>query len=106
MLQPFHWQDGATVTITAGTTGTDRGALLKMPTGKTQIRIYNAGTTTVFMKKGTDATVTAALTDFPVAAGAVEVLTLTNLVASPVSHFAAIVASGSATLYITTGQGI
>lgn len=101
---PFHWLDGATVSIAATSAGSDRAALAKMPTGRTQIRLYNAGTATVFIRKGTDATVTAGATDFPIAPGSIEVLTLANRDAAPITHIAAYCAS-TATLYITTGEG-
>jgi hypothetical protein len=106
MLEPFHWLEGATVSIAAAQAGTDRVALTKMPTGHAQIRVYNASTSAIFIRKGTDATVTAALTDMPIAPGATEVLTLANNPSSPITHIAAISASGTNTLYITTGSGI
>lgn len=63
-------------------------------------RVHNAGTTTAFIAEG-DVTVTAATTTgVPIPAGAIEVLSFGN------THIAAILASGTGTLYITPGDGI
>lgn len=107
-MDPFHWLDDSTVKITATTAGTDRAALKRMPTGRVQIRIHNAGTGLVFIRKGTDATVTASAStpDLPVPAGELEVLTLSNNSSAPVTHIAAVAATGSSDVYITVGQGI
>jgi hypothetical protein len=105
-LAPFHWLESATVSIAATTAGTDRAALAKLPTGKVQIRLYNAGAGIVFIRKGADATATASVADLPIAPGSVEILTLSNNPASPITYIAAISASGSNTLYVTTGAGI
>lgn len=63
------------------------------------IRIYNAGTATVFVKFG-GSSVTAATTDMPIPAGVVETFRTGTL-----THVAAITASGTATLYVTSGEG-
>jgi hypothetical protein len=107
-MDPFHWLEDATVKIAATTAGTDRGALKKMPTGRVQIEIYNAGSVAVFIRKGTDATVTASSSnpDKPIGPGVTEVLTLINRPAAPVTHIAAVTASGTADVYITVGAGI
>lgn len=107
-MKPFHWLEDATVKIAATTAGTDRAALKKMPTGVVQIEVYNAGTVAVFIRKGTDATVTASSSnpDKPVAPGAQEVLTLNNTEKNPITHIAAVTASGTADVYITLGAGL
>jgi hypothetical protein len=63
------------------------------------IRLYNAGTATAFVKFGS-VTVTAAVTDMPIPTGAIEVFRTGTL-----THVAAITASGTATLYVTSGEG-
>ena len=107
-MDPFHWLEDATIKITATTSGTDRGALKRMPAGRVQIEIYNSGAVPVFIRKGTDATVTASSSnpDKPIGPGVTEVLTVINRPTAPITHIAAVTASGSADIYITTGVGI
>lgn len=105
MTNAFHWLDDGTTKISA-TTSSANGALKRMPTGVTQLRVYNAGTTLAFIRKGTDSTVFAAATDLPIAPGELEVLTLQNNPASPITHIAAIFATGSGDVYVTVGSGI
>jgi hypothetical protein len=92
---------GNTVNL-AVTTSTARVALTAPATaGGYQVRIYNAGSATAFIRFGTVAIDAATATSMPVPSGQTEVFT----VASTVTHVAAITASGSATLYATTGYG-
>lgn len=107
-MDPFHWLEDATVKIAATTSGTDRAALKRTPTGRVQIEIYNSGAVPVFIRKGSDATVTASASnpDKPIGPGVTEVLTLINRPAAPVTHIAAVTASGTADVYITVGAGI
>lgn len=101
---PFHWLEGATVSITTGNVSANV-ALLKQPTGEFQIRLYTSCATPVFIRKGTDSTASASATDLPIAAGSVEVLTLRNNPTAPVTYMAMISPSGSCTIYFTTGEG-
>lgn len=104
-MQPFHPIEAATANISA-TTSSGSVAIARRPTnGPFQLRIHNAGTTTVFVAKG-DSTVTAATTDMPVPPGAVEVITIQSPANTQTTHVAAITASGSGTIYFTTGVGI
>jgi hypothetical protein len=107
-MKPFHWLDDATVKITATTSGTDRAKLLRAPTGEFQLEVYNSGAATVFLRKGKDATVTASASnpDKPIAPGATEVLTVNNDPTSPITHIAAVTATGSADIYFTVGAGL
>jgi hypothetical protein len=112
MLNPFHWLEGATVSLSATSTS-GNVALPKMPTGRVQIRVHNKGPNTAFIAKGTDSTIAATLPNgaapgaMPIPSGAVEVLTLNNTDKSPITHIAAICASTeTATLYFTVGAGI
>jgi hypothetical protein len=104
-LDPFHWLEDSTVSISVSGTSA-AGALLKVPTGRVQIRFHNRGTVPVHIRKGTSSAVTALTTDMALAAGSVEVFTLNNNPASPITHVAAITDSGTATLDVTTGAGI
>ena len=102
-MKPFTPLDDATASIPATTTSA-RAAIARQPMGAHQLRLYNGGTATVFWAAG-DGTVTAAATDIPLPAGAIEVVTLSNGGAAGASHIAAVTASGTASLYLTTGQG-
>lgn len=105
-MTPFLWVDDATTTISCSTTSAN-GALLRTPNGSDfQVRVYNAGTVPAFIQKGYDAAAMATTADMPMAPGSVEVLTVRNTAAAPVTHIAAITASGTASLYVTVGAGI
>jgi hypothetical protein len=104
-MKPFTPVDDATASIAATTSGADRVAIKQQPTGTHQVRLFNAGAATVFWAAG-NASVTAALTDVPLPSGAIEVITLANATSGAATHVAAVTASGTATLYVTTGQGL
>ncbi len=97
MLNPFT--PGSTVS--RGVTGTTANVALPSTRGN-QILVTSPGgsATTSFIKFGIS-TVEAAVTDFPILAGTVQVLTI------PMSatHVAAINATGAQTLYFTAGDG-
>lgn len=65
------------------------------------LEITNAGAATVFLEFGDGSTTAAVATGYPVLSGQTKVVTL------PMSatHVAAITASGTATVYVTTGRG-
>jgi hypothetical protein len=92
---------GATVNIaTVGTTSTRVQRTLSGQGGD-EIRVANTGTAVAFVEFGAstiDATVTASL---PILPGAVEVFSVNPMQ----THVAAITASGTTTLYISTGRG-
>lgn len=69
-------------------------------TGNMVMRIANAGTATAFVRWGNGAQ-TALVTDLPILSGTVEVFSKTD----NVDTVAAITSSGTATLYITCGEG-
>lgn len=92
---------GNTVNL-AVTTTTGRVALTAPASaGGYQERLYNAGSATVFVRFGTNTIEATTGTGMPIPSGQTEVFT----VASTVTHVAAITASGTATLYATTGYG-
>lgn len=64
------------------------------------VRVYNSATVTAFIKFGTSAT-TAATTDMPIPAGAVE----TFQISPAITYIAGITAGTSGTVYATTGMG-
>lgn len=88
-----------TVTVAATTTsGSTRVALVGRGT---DLLVYNDGNVTAFFEQGTAASTAATNTGMPVAPGAY--LCVGRQDGS--THAIAITASGSATLYVTTGEG-
>lgn len=63
-------------------------------------RVVNAGTLPVFIKFGGSTVTAAAATDMPIMPGATELFQL-----GAETYMAAITATGSATVYVTSGQG-
>ena len=92
---------GDTKNISAGTT-TGSVAL----TGFTSVaggsvRVHNAGSVTAFVRFGNSAITAVLTTAIPIPAGAVEAFEL----GAGCTHMAAITASSTATVYVTSGQG-
>lgn len=93
---------GATVSVSAtGSTGNVAITAAALGQGGTEVRVYNAGSATVFIAFGASSSVQAAVTDMPVPPGAIEVFN----VGPAITHMAAITASGTATVYATPGRG-
>lgn len=103
-MRSFSPTDDATASISVTTT-TAASALKKAGDGAFQVRIFNAGPSTAFIAFG-DSAVEAAVTDYPVPAGAIEVVTMQNPDKAQITHAAAITAASTATVYLTTGDGI
>ena len=95
--------DDATVTLSP-TTSASSGSAKKTPTGTYQLRVVNAGPSLAFIAFGDSNAATTA--DIAVPSGAVEVFTIRNNPGAPESGVSAICASGSATVYVTTGHGL
>jgi hypothetical protein len=93
------------VTVSLAATAATGNVALTNATGKVkqQLRIYNAGAEAVFIKLG-GSTVTAAVTDMPVPAGLVEVISIP--VTGAAVYVAGITASGNCTVYATVGEGV
>ena len=104
-MKPFTPAPAGTSSIAATTSSGLRAAIRQQPTGSHQLRLFNAGPNTAFWTFG-DGAVSATTADIPLPAGAIEVVTLSNPSGAPTSHVSAITASGTATLYLTTGQGL
>ena len=95
----FAPNSAATVTVAATTTsGSTRVALVG---NGSSVLITNAGTATAFVELGTSAGTSATTTGLPVLSG--EILCLTR--PAGVTHAIAITATGTATVYVTTGDG-
>ena len=103
-MTPFWPIDNATAKVSVSSTSA-RGAIKSVPTGKFQLRLHNALSEAVFYALG-DSSVTAATTDVPLPAGAVEVITVQNSDKNPLTHVAFISASGTGSAYASTGYGI
>jgi hypothetical protein len=67
-----------------------------------EVRLYNAGSATVFVNFGISTVAATTTAGMPLPSGAIEVLT----VGPGVTYVAALTASGTATLYATSGRGI
>ena len=90
---------GATVNL-AVTSTTGRVARTLIGEDAAQVRIVNAGTVTVFLAFG-GSSIDATTSGMPLLPGTAEVFTLTK----EMTNIAAITASGTATIYATTGRG-
>ena len=100
---------GNTVTFLAATSAPTPVQALSTTLGGNQYRIINSGNVTVFLGYGStasDATnnsvvVTTTGTSFPLLAGTDEILTFV-----PNAYFTGITSSGTASVYITPGDGM
>ena len=100
---------GNTVTFTAAVTAPSPVQCSSTTLGGNQYRIINAGTATVFLGYGvtsSDASnnaviVTSTGTAFPLLAGTDEILTFV-----PNAYFTGVVSTGTASVYITPGDGM
>ena len=103
MSAPFLPASGKTVNIDVGAASA-RVALAGAGI-RSQIRVYNGGTASVWIEFG-DVTVAAGVaTSIPIPAGAIEILTLPELgMAAP--YVAAIAAAATGKVYFTPGLGV
>ena len=100
---------GNTVAFTANVAAPTAVQCLSTTLGGNQYRIINSGTVTVFLGYGTSASdagnncavVTTTGPSFPLLAGTDEILTFV-----PNSYFTGITSSGTATIYVTPGDGM
>jgi hypothetical protein len=73
--------------------------------GAYAVRIYNDGTTLGYIAFG-DSSVAATTSDLPIPSALPCGFTIANPAKSPATHFSVIMASGTATFSVTTGDGI
>jgi hypothetical protein len=107
-IQAFT-KTGNTVTFLAASTAPAAVQCVSTTLGGNQYRIINAGNVTVFLGYGTSASdagnnsavVTSTGAAFPLLAGTDEILSFV-----PNAYFTGATASGSATIYITPGDGL
>ncbi len=104
-MQAFRPVTGGTVSLGVTTVS----ASVALPStgggGTKAVRIYNAGDGTAFVRFSDNSTATAVLFDMPIPAGAIEMFTIVDR-NGDVNHIAAITSSGSATIYVSVGEGI
>ena len=107
-IQAFT-KTGNTVTFTAATSAPTAVQCVSTTLGGNQYRIINSGTVTVFLGYGTSASdasnnavvVTTSGLSFPLLAGTDEILTFV-----PNAYFTGVTSSGTASVYITPGDGL
>lgn len=100
---------GNTVVFTAASSAPTAVQCSSSTLGGNQYRIINAGTVTVFLGYGTSASdasnnavvVSSSEASFPLLAGTDEILTFV-----PNSYFTGVTSSGTATVYVTPGDGL
>lgn len=100
---------GNTVAFIAATTAPTAAQAVSTTLGGNQYRIINSGTVTVFLGYGTSASdasnnavaVTTTGPSFPLLAGTDEILTFV-----PNAYFTGVTSSGTASVYITPGDGV
>jgi hypothetical protein len=100
---------GNTVVFTAASSAPTAVQCSSSTLGGNQYRIINAGTVTVFLGYGTSASdasnnavvVSSSEASFPLLAGTDEILTFV-----PNSYFTGVTSSGTATVYVTPGDGM
>lgn len=103
-MNPFAptGDDTANIDVAATTGRVKLGDIV----GPLQVRIFNAGTATAWIKFG-DVTVTADTTnDIPVGSGVTEVLSVNPPVTGGALYVAAIAAGATGKIYFTPGVGI
>ena len=93
---------GATVSLSVTST-TGNVALTSVGTAPVtkSVRVYNAGTATIFVTFGISDVAAVAATSMPIPSGGIETFELSPAV----THAAAITASSTATAYFTSGRG-
>ena len=91
-----------TDTTAVSVSGTTAAGALNLPTAPmpSSVRVFNATSVTVFIQFGIS-TVTATTANMPIPAGGVEIFEI----GPAVTYIAGITASGTGTLYATTGRG-
>jgi ABC-type uncharacterized transport system permease subunit len=93
---------GATVNLSVTTTTGSVALTTIGDQGGMEVRLYNAGSATVFVNFGISTVAATTAAGFPLPSGAIEIFT----VGPVVTHVAALTAAGTATLYATSGRGI
>lgn len=104
-MTPFRPILNGTVNIGASTSSAASMLAGAPRSGPFQVRVVSTGTTPFFLKFGA-AGVSATSGDLPFPAPCDEVMTVSNRDDTPITHAAAITSTGTATVYLTMGDGI
>ena len=99
----FVFQPGLADTVAVSASGTTSNGALNKPTapaGALTVRIHNGGSVTAFIQFGNSAAVEATTSHMPIPPNGVEVFSVGDA-----THVAAVTASGTTTVYLTTGYG-
>ena len=100
-MSQLPMKPGAGQTVNVNVAATSGNVQVTSGTGLVQVRVYNDGSATAWIKHGTDNTVAATTTaDIPIGAGKEKVFTFQ----SPV-WMAAIAAGATGKIYFTPGDG-
>jgi dTDP-4-dehydrorhamnose 3,5-epimerase-like enzyme len=92
-----------TANVSASTTTASVALVIPTPAPRNMVvRVYNAATTVAFVNCGAGSATAVATTSLPVAAGAASAVT----VPEGTTHCAAILGTGTGTVYFTVGEGI
>lgn len=91
---------GSTVTLSATTTTS--GAAIGGASPSTTIRLVSPPTNTLVFVEFGGPSVTSTTAKMPILPGSIEIF----LVSDDLTHIAGITASGSATIYVTPGEGV
>jgi hypothetical protein len=99
--QPAAFRTDGAPTVTLAATAISGRVQVQTAVGGTQnLRIYNAGSTVVFIECGTATVVATIAASLPIAPGSVEILGCNQ------THIAGITSTGTGTLYVTPGTGL
>jgi hypothetical protein len=102
-VQAYQALKGATANITVSASS-QRVAVLNA-SGRHQVRVYNAGTATVWIAFGDDTVTASATADIPIGPGGTEVFSVEAPGAKPL-NVAAIAAAATGVIYFTPGAGL
>lgn len=104
MAKGFAPITGATISVAATTSSGSAAFGAELPQGEFDVLVTNGGTVLAFVDFGNGAP-TASAADTPIPGGGSRVLRMTNPQKAPITHVAAITATGTATVYFTPGHG-
>ncbi len=104
-MTPFRPIPNGTISLAAATSSASAALAGTPRSGRFQVRIVCTGSTPFFLRFGV-AGLSASTADIPFPAPCDEVLTVANRDDNPITHVAGLTASGTATVYLTTGDGI
>ena len=106
MTHLFAPREGGTVKVSATSSASSAAKFPTEPRGSFQVRVSNDGTTWGYIKWAADSSVAATTSDIPLAPGQVTGFTVRNPDRSLPLYYSVIMASGTANVHVTVGEGI